>query len=251
MKDFGLNQAFCALRKTLNQSQSKFAKMLGCSRHAVISVENRRNGVSDAMQGLILESTGAVLKRNGKVVTYDAEIFGQDCAFTKADFSLWAARFSPDGAKRKYRDCCDWLQVLFEAALRPGFAGLKNRLPALVESLAQWMDRAREEFDLQGEIRDLLMERAKKLAYFESRIRRDGLALDLFTTWSCRSTLNCGPNPEWEQLSRNEPLRLLVERQWFRTLSKHLHQRSHKRRRIPAQPSASGARRRGDRKLSR
>src|SRR5688572_17626095 len=134
MKDFSLNDAFVNLRKTLGPSQGKFAHMVGCSRDAVISVENRRNGVSEGMKMLVWAATGAYLRSNGKILY----ILTNE-PYELRHYELWSNDAS--SMKNLAEECCEWLTMMFEAAALPGFPGLKNRVRVLDELFIQFAAR--------------------------------------------------------------------------------------------------------------
>ena len=223
MKDFSLNDAFKNLRKMLRKSQTQFAALLGCSRETVISVENRRNGISEAMTALIKEASGAKLKRNGKIC-----FCLTDHPYELKHYEMWCERYNALNWKGLAKHCNDWLTMMFEAAALPGFAG-KNSPSALHESFMLWAERATNELKLGAELDRLLQHSLEKT---KDPMQTIIIASDWNPRW---------PLP-WHKDSSSKSLKGMI-------LTPH-----HGQPRVqnkPSRPSASGARRPGGRKPSR
>jgi hypothetical protein len=85
---------------------------------------------------------------------------------SKKDFEQHPAaewgRLDEEAAKRHLERCVDALELLSRAAAKPGGGKLRDRLPGLVDSLAQWCEAAREDFKLERGIDEQLEQRKFK-----------------------------------------------------------------------------------------
>lgn len=141
------------LRHTIGKSQSQFAAMIGASKHTIISLENRRNGLSRNLAKRIEIATGANLL-GGKL-----ESPFKESDYTPDDFKRWRDKFSQTNraaALKQFDEMKTWLKVLFLAAGKSGRAGNRDRLPAVSLSLAEWLNEARQKFKLVDEIERVL-----------------------------------------------------------------------------------------------
>ena len=166
------------LRKTIGKSQSQFAAMIGVSKHTIISVENGRNKLSKNLASRIQMATGAEISderlrfqpfmEGPSKLTPEARKFlhtrwdgtrKYDNLYTRQDFVQWRDNFYPsnDETARKLFDKIKmWVEFLFRAAAKPGVAQNRDRLPAIYQSLVQWLNESLENFKLAREIDDML-----------------------------------------------------------------------------------------------
>lgn len=173
------------LRKLIGKSQSRFAAMVGVSKHTIISVENGRNQLSRNLVQRIQMATGAnflaedfrfepvgslplselrdrldpraieLLRRRYDGTGKNANLY------TREDFDEWRANFYPsnDAAARKHFDQIkQWVEIIFRAAAKPGVAGNRDRLPAVRQSLVEWLNETLKNFKLENEVDGLLEE---------------------------------------------------------------------------------------------
>jgi transcriptional regulator with XRE-family HTH domain len=148
------------LRKIIGKSQSQFAAMLGVSKDTIISVENGRNQLSRNLVKRIEIATGAELS-DGKLESP----FSQ-ADYTRNDFNRWREKYgqtSEDAALKQLKEMQMWLKVIFLAAAKSGRTGNRDRLPALSLSLVEWLDEARQKFNLQDEIEEALHCETRKI----------------------------------------------------------------------------------------
>ena len=141
------------LRKIIGRSQSQFAAMLGVAKDTIISVENGRNQLSKNLAKRIQIATGANLL-DGKLESP----FSQ-ANYNRDDFKQWREKYGQSteaAALNQFKEMQTWVKVIFLAAAKSGRTGNRDRLPALSLSLAEWLNEAREKFNLQLEIEDIL-----------------------------------------------------------------------------------------------
>ena len=170
------------LRKIIGKSQSQFAAMVGVSKHTIISVENDRNKLSKNLARRIQLATGArILDKNFRfeftnipaiegrqTLTPEALKFINrkfdraakgDNLYTREDFEQWRTNFflTNDETARKQFDIIKiWVEYVFRAAAKPGIAGNRDRLPAVYQSLVEWLNETHEHFKLEKEVDDIL-----------------------------------------------------------------------------------------------
>jgi transcriptional regulator with XRE-family HTH domain len=151
-----LNKAAVNLRKIIGCSQARFAAMLGLSKSAVISIENRQRGVTKATLEKISTLTGAKLRPGGKVLNKEGR------AYAKPDFEAWSQILGDpqEFSQTRFKEVCGWLAIMFKAASRTGLHGEKNRGPILWLALTDWMESARRDFNLGPGIDRILKEGA-------------------------------------------------------------------------------------------
>ena len=148
------------LRRIIGKSQSQFAVMLGVSKDTIISVENARNDLSRNLAKRIAIATGADLIQSKLESPFSR------APYTRADFDRWRKKYSQSTeaqALQQFKEMQTWLKVIFLAAAKSGRAGNRDRLPALSLSLAEWLDQAREQFQLKDEIEDVLNDETRTL----------------------------------------------------------------------------------------
>jgi transcriptional regulator with XRE-family HTH domain len=139
------------LRKAIGKSQTQFAAMLGVSKHTIISVENDRNRLSPKLAHRIRIATGAPIESGA-----DLDLLERWAS--EKQFDIWRQKFKTDEetANQRYEDLAYWIRLVFRAAGRSGFAGNRDRLPAVYLSLLEWLNETREAFKLEREIDDIL-----------------------------------------------------------------------------------------------
>ena len=171
------------LRKTIRKSQSQFAAMIGVSKHTIISVENGRNQLSEKLAKRILLATGAKITDAG--IRFEPDLFAPEDAgikqlgpaqvafldsrierarkygqfFTAEDFDQWRNHFYPSNnetARKIISQVTKWIGFVIRAAAKPGMAGNRDRLPAIYQSLIDWLNETRTTFKLEYEIDTLL-----------------------------------------------------------------------------------------------
>jgi len=142
------------LRKIIGKSQTRFATMIGASKHTIISVENGRNQLSRKLAEKIQIATGADLS-GGTLENYTVNFFND-----------WRTKYYPSNeasARKRFEEIQTWVKIIFLAAAKPGLAGNRDRLPAVFISLAQWLDETRQKFKLHKEIDDLLEDETRTI----------------------------------------------------------------------------------------
>jgi transcriptional regulator with XRE-family HTH domain len=173
------------IRKIIGKSQSQFAALVGVSKHTIISVENDRNQLTDKLIRRIQLATGARISNN--IVRFEpvfnspaAEISNQltseankfirhrfdgtgknDNLYTREDFDQWRANFYPSNdetARRVFDQIKIWVEYIFRAAAKSGVAGNRGRLPAVHQSLVDWLNDTLENFKLFDEVDTILEE---------------------------------------------------------------------------------------------
>jgi transcriptional regulator with XRE-family HTH domain len=177
------------LRRIIGRTQAEFAGMIGASKDTVVSWETGRNKLSATFARRIELATGVDGRSllSGISVPLTGDGLGEPRCYTGKDFELHRAtawgRSDEEAAKRHLQRCVDALELLFRGAAKPGGGKVRDRLPGLVDSFAQWCERAREDFKLEKEIDEQLGQRRFKagmtLSYGEWRAmaRRDAEAL--------------------------------------------------------------------------
>jgi transcriptional regulator with XRE-family HTH domain len=166
------NESMKRLREILGKTQEQFAAMIGYTIHAVASVETGRVRLTPAMNRAIIFATGASLLRQGFVRVTAAGIKavpdepvpngeirvawgwpGKDKTYTRASFEKHRKLFeeTEENAERVLNECLPDLKMLFQAAGRPSFGGMRDRLPALLYSLREWMNEQNSTFNLNAE----------------------------------------------------------------------------------------------------
>jgi len=176
-------QLVAQLRKTIGKSQSQFAVLVGVSKYAIIAVENGRNKLSKSLARRIQIATGAkILDENirfepvsylpvaespGKLTPEAAKFLRSrwdgtgkfDDLYTRKDFEQWRANFFPSSdetARKSFDKIKQWVEFIFKAAAKPGVAGNRDRLPAVYQSLVEWLNETRENLKLEKEVDDIL-----------------------------------------------------------------------------------------------
>jgi transcriptional regulator with XRE-family HTH domain len=185
------------IRKIIGKSQSQFAVMVGVSKHAIISVENGRNKLTQKLAKRIRVATGADITgenfrfepvgnipavENPHKLTPEALNFlhrrydgtgKYDDLYTREDFDQWRANFYPSNdevARKHFDQIKTWVEYLFRAAAKSSIAGNRDRLPAVRQSLVEWLDGARENFKLEQEVDAILEEETHCLGEFACNI---------------------------------------------------------------------------------
>jgi len=187
-------QLVAQLRDTIKKSQSQFAAMVGVSKHTIISVENGRNQLSKNLARRIQIATGArildgklrfapeynvpVAESPGKLTQGAAKFLHNrrdgtgkyDDLYTRQDFEQWRANFFPsnyEAARKSFDKIKQWVEVIFKAAAaKPGIAGNRDRLPAVYQSLVEWLNETRGNFKLEKEVDDILEAETHRLGEF-------------------------------------------------------------------------------------
>lgn len=178
------------IRKIIGKSQSQFAALVGVSKHTIISVENGRNELSKNLTRRIYIATGAqildgkfrlqptfnvpVADPTGKI-TPEISKFLDDLRdrthqkqdqYTRQDFEKWRTLFFPsndDAAQKSFDQIKPWVEFIFKAAAKPGAAGNRDRLPAVYQSLVEWLNETREAFKLENEIESILEDQTRTI----------------------------------------------------------------------------------------
>ncbi len=146
------------LRKIIGKSQSQFAAMIGVSKHAIISVENARNDLSQNMAKHIEIATGAKLLGGKLESPFRAD------QYTRDDFDCWRGKYgqtNKTAALKQLEEMKTWLKIIFLAAAKSGRAGNRDRLPAVCLSLVEWLNETRVKFKLEDEVEDILDEETR------------------------------------------------------------------------------------------
>ena len=187
-KDDGL--LIAQIRKIIGKSQSQFAALVGVSKHTIISVENGRNKLSKNLARRIQIATGAqildgkfrfepeydlpVADPSGKFTPELSEFINSrwdgtgkyDDLYTRQDFEQWRAIFFPstdEAAQKSFDQIKHWVEFIFKAAAKPGLAGNRDRLPAVYQSLVEWLNETRETFKLEKEINAILEDETRDI----------------------------------------------------------------------------------------
>jgi transcriptional regulator with XRE-family HTH domain len=177
------NRSVATLRKIIGKTQEQFAVMLGVSKDTIVSVENGRNRLSEPLAWRIYAATGANLgdlsEGSGRVGTGGNIFEPGSKEYTLDFFNKWRTEFIEEtdssyearerAALKFFDDLKDWIEVLFVAAMLPGHKG-KDRFPALMHSLDEWIDTAFEEFQLQRQVDEVLKKRSLKLIKKQERV---------------------------------------------------------------------------------
>jgi transcriptional regulator with XRE-family HTH domain len=155
-----------ALRKILGKSQEQFAAMLGVSLDAIASTETGRNGYTEKMDKKIRAATGATfltLRKGKRVPLPPGEIgsiveyhefavpMGMFVApwghYTERHWKLYQRLFQSEKAPAaRFESVKTELERLFEDAAPKG--GTRNQLPAVVQSLHEWIHDTRQRLKL-------------------------------------------------------------------------------------------------------
>jgi DNA-binding XRE family transcriptional regulator len=178
------------LRKVIQKSQSQFAAMIGVSKHTIISVENGRNKLSKNLARRIRIATGAKILEDkfefeplfnlptdetaGELSPSIVQFLNDRCdgvrksgdAYTLDDFQQWRKNFYPsneDAARKSFAKIKVWVEYVFRAAAKSGATGNRDRLPAVYQSLVEWLEETVDNFKLFGQVDDILEEEARGL----------------------------------------------------------------------------------------
>jgi transcriptional regulator with XRE-family HTH domain len=146
------------LREIIGKSQTQFAAMIGVSPETIISVENARNGLSRKLAKKIHVATGADLWQ---------ETPGTRLNYTLEEFNRWRDKYSPSNetaALEQFEEMKHCLKVIFLAAAKSGFAGNRDRLPAVCLSFRAWLTDTRQHFKLNDEIEDALEDETREIS---------------------------------------------------------------------------------------
>jgi DNA-binding XRE family transcriptional regulator len=149
------------LRKIIGTSQTRFAAMIGVSKHTVISVENGRNLLSQNLAEKIEVATGANLKREKIQSPFNDE------DYTRADFARWHTQTHPSTeavALQQFDLMKSLLKVIFLASAKSGLAGNRYRLPAVSLSFRDWLNETRHSFKLETEMENFLEDETRHLS---------------------------------------------------------------------------------------
>lgn len=165
--DLFMNENLKKLRQELGLTQAAFAANVGVSKDAVASWETGRNRLSAGMARRIALATGVearTLQGGGPLQTRGP---GTRRRFTREEFQRHHARFWGTDAEacvpRHVSRCGEALELLLTAAARAGEGSGAARLGALLDSFAQWCNRARTDFQLERAIDAQLAERKRPL----------------------------------------------------------------------------------------
>jgi transcriptional regulator with XRE-family HTH domain len=153
-KSLADSQKLKNLRALVDKSQSRFAAMIGESKHNIISVENKRNPLTPRLARKIYLATGANLHAD---VMHWIAVPGEN--YNKENFDEWRSKFFPsddETARRQFDRLKFWVELAFRAVVRSNVAQNRDRLPAICLSLIEWLDDARKEFKLETEIDEIL-----------------------------------------------------------------------------------------------
>src|ERR1039457_4594330 len=132
-KSLADSQKLKNLRALVEKSQSRFAAMIGESKHNIISVENKRNPLTPRLARKIYLATGANLHPD---VMHWVAVPGEN--YTKRNFDEWRTKFFPSDdktARQQFNRLKFWVELVFRAAAKSGVAGNRDRLPAICLSL--------------------------------------------------------------------------------------------------------------------
>ena len=176
------------IRDVIGKSQSQFAALIGVSKHTIISVENHRNQVTEKLARRIQLATGAIISddhihfepvfshpasETPNQLTPEALKFihrrhdgtgANHNKYTRDDFDEWRANFYPSNdetARRVFDQIKMWVEFVFRAAAKPGVAGNRDRLPAIHQSLVEWLNETVDNFKLFNEVEDILDEETR------------------------------------------------------------------------------------------
>jgi transcriptional regulator with XRE-family HTH domain len=157
------------LRTILGRTQGEFAVMIGASKDAVVSWELGRNALSESFARRIAFATGveaeSLLRSKGPLTCRGYA--GHRVPLTKDTYTdrlkRRVGRSDEEIAREHARNCQDALELLLVAGAKAGNIRTRNRLPALVESFAQWCERTREDFQLDKAIEEQLSKQEGKL----------------------------------------------------------------------------------------
>jgi DNA-binding XRE family transcriptional regulator len=166
------NRTITKLRKIIEKTQEQFAVMLGVSKDTIVSVENGRNRLTSRLAKRIYIATGALpssLEDNtGEVLAQDHATRGPVMPYTKDYFDRWRKiamgvvgddPVSRDKTAESMFDLTkDRIEVLLVAATRPGITD-RDRFPAVLQSLDEWIDATYHDFGLAAEVDAVIRER--------------------------------------------------------------------------------------------
>jgi DNA-binding XRE family transcriptional regulator len=171
------------LRKTIGKSQTQFAAMIGVSKHTIISVENGRNQLSPKLAKRIQAATGAEIldvnirfapfgnnprfvggtRLSQAVLDFTRQRWDgtgkYDKIYTREDFEQWRKNFyscNDKTARDQFGKIKIWIEYVFRAAVKPGPAGMRDRFPAVYQSLIDWLNETQELFKLMPAIDEIL-----------------------------------------------------------------------------------------------
>jgi transcriptional regulator with XRE-family HTH domain len=156
------NESIRELRKIIGRTQGEFAAMIGASKDSVASWETGRNRLSPQFARRISLVTGAdekpLLRGKGKLTA--EQPFERSKPYTAEEFERhrknhWG-RTDEEAAQGHLEHCADTLELILMAAARPGRGKVKYRLPGVLDSFNQWCERTREDFKLEGQIKEQL-----------------------------------------------------------------------------------------------
>jgi transcriptional regulator with XRE-family HTH domain len=166
------NRTVTQLRKIIKKTQEQFALMLGVSKDTIVSVENGRNRLTPRLAKRIHIATGALpdslLENKGNLLARAYELHGPAVPYTKGYFDQWR-RISVGSlddnqatrdrsAERMFDLTKDRIEVLLVAATRSGLSG-RDRFPAVLQSLDEWIDTVYHDFGLAAEVDAVIRER--------------------------------------------------------------------------------------------
>jgi transcriptional regulator with XRE-family HTH domain len=171
------NKTVAKLRKLIGKTQEQFAVMLGVSKDTIVSVENGRNRLTPGLAYRIHVATGVnqlnLLENTGILMTGDQDTYGRGISeYTRECFEKWRkdvfdAGDDPAGRKKTAQYFFDHLkeriEVLLIAATRPGMKG-RDRFPAVMQSLENWINTVYYEFELAKEVDQVLREETFEIA---------------------------------------------------------------------------------------
>jgi len=168
------NKSVANLRNIIGKTQEQFSVMLGVSKDTIVSIENGRNRLTEQQAWRIYAATGASLtelaRGSGAVKIGGSEPYPRRSKDYTADFfNKWRKDFlelADDSYEARERaalkffdDMKDWIEILFVAAMLPGHKG-KDRFPALLHSLDEWIDSTYKGFQLQKQVDEVLKKRS-------------------------------------------------------------------------------------------
>jgi len=103
-------------------------------------------------------------------------------------FEYWKETFAASTEKaagENFNLSQDALWILFQAAAKPGLGRIRNRLPAVYMSFIEWAEETRRQFNLEGQIDQVLKQRKCKdsLTMSYKDWRKDLSTYDMFASF--------------------------------------------------------------------
>lgn len=150
-------KAVAAILDVMNAArltQSQFAEMIGASLDTVKSWRRKSNPspISPQFESRILAATGAEIKDDGSVVTFERS--GDGKPFTLETFKHWRANETKSNeifADHFASVCADEIRRIFHAAIQP-VRGQRNGTLVVFNSLCDWLEDTRNKFNLNRQL---------------------------------------------------------------------------------------------------